>query len=606
MMRLFGLALCNAFLWISVGLAASFGSGSTPVSQAGAPTSRAGFDGPAELPRVYVKSSLADTPSPGRVINVRENGNLRDAINNANCGDTITLQAGATFPGNFKFPAKNCDDGHWITLRSSATDSALPHEGTRITPCYAGVASLPGRPDFHCSAPNNVMAKIVFTGKGSGPLTLLNGANHYRFIGLEVTRDSPGFIIYNLIMVERDGVADHIVFDRVWFHGTPQDETTRGISFGGSRYVAVVDSFFTDFHCIAISGACVDAQAIAGGLGSKPMGPYKIVNSFLEGAAETIIFGGGAATSAPADIEIRRNHMFKPLSWMPGNPQFVGGADGRPFIVKNLFELKNAERVLLDGNILENAWGGFSQTGFGVLLTPKNQMAPMGNLCPECYVTDVTIRNCLIRHVASGFQIGNGLSGNGGAPKDGGRYSIHDVVVDDIEPALYKGTGAFAQLSTTIGISNSPVLHDVQIDHVSAFPPKTLLIVGGPREGRRMTNIVITNSIFTSGEKPLVTTGGGPEKNCSALPDHKGLKAVFDDCFVAYTFHHNVIVGSSDFPKGNNILKKPSDIGLVNFQGGNGGDYHLAAASKFKHAATDGKDMGADIDAIDKATEGVQ
>lgn len=605
-MGLSGLALKSVILLISFGLSASFGSGARARAQVGPAASRAGFDGPAELPRVYVKSSLADTPSPGHVINVNEGGNLREAINNAECGDTITLQAGATFPGNFKFPAKKCDDGHWITLRSGAPDSALPREGTRITPCYAGVASLPGRPDYHCTAPKNVMAKIVSTGKGGGPFILSNGANHYRLIGLEVTRDTPGFIVYNLMMIEKDGVADHIVLDRVWFHGTPQDETNRGISFGGSRYVAVVDSYFTDFHCTAISGGCVDAQAIAGGTGSKPMGPYKIDNNFLEGAAETIIFGGGPATSAPADIEIRRNHMFKPLTWMPGNPQFVGGTDGHPFIVKNLFELKNAERVLLDGNILENVWGGFSQAGFGVLLTPKNQMAMVGNVCPECYVTDVTIRNCLIRHVASGFQIGNGVSGNGGVPKEGGRYSIHDVVVDDIQPALYKGTGAFAQISTSAGVSDIPVLHDVQIDHVSAFPPKALLIMGGPREGRRMNNLVITNSIFTSGEKPLLTTGGGPEKNCSAQPDRKGLKTVFDDCFVAYAFHHNVIVGSGDFPKGNTVLKKPSDIGLVNFQGGNGGDYHLAATSKFKHAATDGKDLGADIDAIDKATEGVQ
>ena len=600
-------ALNYCILLIGLALAASaWARGTASDPQKGPPPSRPGFDGPAELPRVYVKTSLTDTPSRGRVINVKEGGNLKDAINNAACGDTIALQAGATFPGEFKLPAKKCDDDHWIILRTSAPDSALPPEGTRLTPCYAGVASLPARPDFHCSAPKNVLAKIVFTAKGSGPLTFLNGANHYRLIGLEVTRESPGAVIYNLAMMEKEGVQDHIIFDRVWFHGTPQDETNRGVALGGSRYVAVIDSFFTDFHCVAVTGACVDSQAIAGGLGNNPMGPYKIVNNFLEGAGETIIFGGGPATSAPTDIEIRRNHMFKPLSWMPGNPQFVGAPDGRPFIVKNLFELKNAARVLVDGNILENTWGGFSQLGFGVLLTPKNQASAAGSVCPECYVTDVTIRNCVIRHVASGFQMGNGISGTGGAPKDGGRYSIHDVVVDDIQGALYRGTGAFAQISMTHGESQTPILHDVQIDHVSAFPPKALLIMGGPKLEPRMNNVSITNSIFTSGEKPLITTGGGPDKNCSAQPDRKGLKEVLDECFVSYAFHHNLIAGSGDFPKGNTIVKKPADIGFVNFQDGNGGDYRLAATSKFKRAATDGKDMGADLDAIDHATDGVQ
>ena len=63
--------------------------------------------------------------------------------------------------------------------------------------------------------------------------------------------------------------------------------------------------------------------------------------------------------------------MYKPLTWKPDQPGFVGGTSGRPFIVKNLFELKNAQRVLFEGNILENTWGGFSQKGFAIVLTPK-------------------------------------------------------------------------------------------------------------------------------------------------------------------------------------------------------------------------------------------
>ena len=89
---------------------------------------------------------------------------------------------------------------------------------------------------------------------------------------------------------------------------------------------------------------------------------------------------------------------------MKGQPGYVGGADGNPFIVKNLFELKNAQRVLLDGNIMENTWGGFSQAGFAILLTPKNQAGAKGvHLCPVCQVTDVTVRNTTISHVGGGL-----------------------------------------------------------------------------------------------------------------------------------------------------------------------------------------------------------
>src|ERR1035438_2037574 len=129
------------------------------------------FDGPAELPRVYVHSAVSDTPAPGKKITVKAGDSLQSAINSASCGDTLELQAGEVFVGLFRFPQKPCDDAHWIIVRTSAPDSALPPEGTRLKPCFAGVSSLPGRPNFHCSASQNVLAKIVLREKeGVGPL----------------------------------------------------------------------------------------------------------------------------------------------------------------------------------------------------------------------------------------------------------------------------------------------------------------------------------------------------------------------------------------------------------------------------------------------------
>src|SRR4029077_6239991 len=49
------------------------------------------FDGPAELPRVYVKSALADTPAQGKSILVKDATELRSALDKAACGDTIRL-----------------------------------------------------------------------------------------------------------------------------------------------------------------------------------------------------------------------------------------------------------------------------------------------------------------------------------------------------------------------------------------------------------------------------------------------------------------------------------------------------------------------------------
>jgi len=160
-----------------------------------------------------------------------------------------------------------------------------------------------------------------------------------------------------------------------------------------------VDSYFNDFHCIADTGSCTDAHAIAGGNTETQDGPYLIQNNFLEASGEGVLFGGGPATKNPADIEIIGNHFWKPWQWMPGNTPFVGGPDGKPFIVKNHFELKNAVRVLFEANLLENVWGGFTQAGHAIVMSPSNQHSKSGaNVCPLCQVTDVTMRYNQISH----------------------------------------------------------------------------------------------------------------------------------------------------------------------------------------------------------------
>lgn len=557
------------------------------------------FDRPAELPREYVISALKNTPSNGKMLRVDAGKDPERILDGASCGDTVELQAGATFSGNITFPAKNCDDSHWIIVRTSAPDSSLPAEGTRLAPCFAGIASLPGRPPLGCVNTTNVLAKIELKSAGGpGPVIFAAEANHYRLIGLEITRASSPTPAQGLVHFK--GRADHIIFDRVWIHGTPQDENVRGILLGQTRHVAIIDSFFSDFHCIAMTSSCTDSQAILGGIGDGPMGPYKIVNNFLEASGENIMFGGGRAGATPQDIEIRHNFFFKPLTWMMGQAGYVGGTNGNPFIVKNIFELKNAQRVLFEGNVLENCWGGFTQDGFAILLTPKN---PGG--CESCQVTDVTVRYNSIRHVGAGLQIANALSG-GGIEQDGQRYSIHDLIMDDIDDVKFNGAGEFAQISVASG---APLLQNVRLDHITAFPSRRLFIIGDMvTTSTPIRNFVFANSIVTAGLYPVWSTGGG-RANCAF---HNHPATTFEDCFVSSTFSPNVILQAppayppADWPANNFFPSSVAAVQFVNYSNGRGGDYHLKASSPFKGKGTDGRDLGADINATDSATLGVE
>jgi hypothetical protein len=568
-------------------------------SAASSPSSR--FDGPAELPRVHVKSALADTPAPGRVRLVHAGDSLQAAIDAVDCGDTLQLEAGATFHGKFRFPEKPCDDAHWIIIRTSAPDSDLPPEGTRLTPCYAGIASLPSRPDFHCRSTRQVMAKLEFDERtGSGPIMFLPGANHYRFLGLEITRGAPGADITALVL--GGGTANHLIFDRVWLHGTAHDETAYGIGMNSMTEVAVIDSFFTDFHCVAVTGSCTDAQAFGSTGSSVRNGPYKIENNFLEASGENILFGGGGARVAPADIEIRHNHLFKPISWKPNQPGFVGGLSGHPFIVKNHFELKNAQRVLFEDNLLENVWGGFSQTGFSVLLTPKNQ----SNQCPLCIVSDVTIRYCEIKNVGSAFQIANVRSDAGGASSGGSRYSIHDVLVHDVHENDLGSFGIFA-----IVMSFAPPLRDVRIEHVTAFIPQVAFSI---QSGPKIANFVVNNNIFVLGSNHQIGSPGGGPSNCAYQPDLQGPANVFKSCFENYSLTHNMIVGGSDWGSGNMTPGNLKSAGIRPLREPGAALYTLCRekdsneckkASRALNAGTDGRDIGADVEGIRKALKGV-
>ena len=566
------------------------------------PNPASGFDGPAELPRVYLQTAMADTPAPGSIIAVKSASDLQSALGRANCGDTLELQASASFVGQFTFPARNCSDNQWIIVRTSAPDSVLPPEGSRLTPCYAGVASLPGRPALNCAATANVVAKLVMPFSAVGPILFAPGANHYRFIGLEITRATGIGIVYSLASATRNGGINNIIFDRVWMHGSSNDETKRGVELSGAREVSVVDSSLTDFHCTALAGACTDAAAIAGGVGD-PAGPFKIVNNFLEASGENVLFGGAPSDTTPTDIEIRQNHFFKPMIWMRGQTGHVSGREGNPFIVKNFIELKNAQRVLVEGNVLENTWGGFSQKGYAIVLTPKNQASARKNVCPACLVTDVTIRYNTISHVGGGLQIANALSDNGAVALDGERYSIHDITIDDIDLEKYSGTGHLAEIETDRG---APLLRSVAINHITAFPQSGLFTIGG-NERTKMPAFRFENNLVTVGSSPVWSIGGGPA-NCAYYDNPL---TTFTACFSEYSFTKNALIGTPSnypvkaWPQGNAFPSGVNAVGFVNYHDGNGGDYRLLPSSPYKNAGTDGKDLGADVEAIDAKTAGV-
>lgn len=153
-------------------------------------------------------------------------------------------------------------------------------------------------------------------------------------------------------------VPKDLVLDRTYIHGQTNTNLSRCVALN-SAYTAVQDSYLGECH-----GKGFDSQAIAGGSGP---GPYKIVNNTLEGAGENIMFGGNdpkITNLIPSDIEIRGNYVHTPIGWK--------GVWTR----KNLMETKNAQRLLIEGNIFDGSWGD-GQVGYAFIFKSSNQSGRM-------------------------------------------------------------------------------------------------------------------------------------------------------------------------------------------------------------------------------------
>jgi hypothetical protein len=513
-------------------------------------TVSSGFVGTVELPRVYLNTTAPTAPAAGRVvIPVAAGGNLQTAINNAQPGDVIELAAGATFTGNFTLPNKGTTSTNWIVIRPSNWAS-LPAAGARMTPSLAAQLTLPK----------------ILTPNTNNAILMATGAHHYRLVGLEVGVTPTNVMSYAAIALDAQqktlaDVPHDIVVDRMYVHGTATGTLRRCIQLN-SASTAIIDSWLSDCH---EKGS--DSQAIAGWNGP---GPFKIVNISLEGAGETLLVGGGDPSIrdlVPADIEIRRNHFTKPLTWKG------------VWTVKNLLEIKHAQRVLIEGNIFENSWTD-GQNGTGLVIKTVNQ----NGKCTWCVTQDVNVRLNIVRNVGAGFNIA-------GAPDNvvpcpcipARRVSVMDNIIANINTAPYIGDGR--------GFATYGTVTEVLIAHNTMMAPTNSAFVLGPA-GTTQLNFTAKDNLVGGGAYGL-------------LGDNVGGASALARYAPGGVFAGNVMIlaTASTMPAGNFY---PTSATAVGFADAANEDFHLLPSSPYKGKATDGKDPGANVDGVNAAVANVR
>jgi len=517
-----------------------FNIGSLSVGQPAAPA--ASDPGPAPPPTTPPTTTIMPTPtSTGRAITVAQGGDLQAAIDTAQPGDIILLQAGATFSGNFTLPAKS--GSNYITIRTNIADPVPP--GTRITPAtavnlakirssntYTALATMP-------YAHHYILQLLEFPANGGGygeVVSLGDGSNSQN----------------SLAMVPHD-----IWVDRVYVHGDASGQK-RGIGLN-SASTTIRESYISNIWC---SGQ--DSQAIAGWNGP---GPFTITNNYIEAASENFLLGGSdpaIQNLIPSDIVFTRNHVTKPLAWKSRTD----------INVKNLFELKNAQRITVDGNVFENNWLA-AQSGYSILLTGRSQ----DGFAPWSIVQDFSFTNNIVRHVASGINIlGHDYRFPSGTSNG---LVFRNNLFDDVSGTTFGGDGRFMLINGGLNVT---------VDHNTIIQDGYSVLYADTNPVQQFT---MTNNIAPDNSWAIMGGGTAPGNGTIAayFPNSTLLRGVW------------AAAPSSSYPSGNYYPSNLSAVGFVNLAGG---DYHLASTSFYRNAALDGTDVGANLDAILSATAGVK
>ena len=331
----------------------------------------------------------------------------------------------------------------------------------------------------------------------------------------------------------------HLEIDRSYLHSGTKATTRRGIALNSADTI-VQNSYIEGF---AFEGE--ETQGICGWTGTKNA---KILNNYIEGGAENIMFGGAEPASPdliPIDIEVSGNRLNKPAKWK-------GKA-----AMKTLFELKNAINVRFTKNYLENNWIG---SAFRITVRNETGKAPFST------IENVLIEDNIINGAGEGVQI---LGTDNNYPS---RVMKDLKIVNNLFLNLggdgFDGSGYFILISNGEGvlIENNTSFNTGNIVTFYGVMPKNFLF---------RHNIVGHGNYGIHGHPNIYGSDGQK------------------------LFQNNVIVNNrkvpkddTAFPPNNVFLPDFRDVGFTNL---NGNDFTLAPNSRFKGKGANKTDIGGDM-----------
>jgi hypothetical protein len=330
-------------------------------------------------------------------------------------------------------------------------------------------------------------------------------------------------------------------------------------------------------------------------IGGRGPGPYKVENTYIEGAGLLWHHDGGNSTQwIMGDYSYIRNTFKTPLKYMYGGPL----SDGMRYFLRQPLEWKAGRRISLSGNIFDGEWVEVTPASVFVAFT---SVAPVG-------ITDVDITNNTFAHGPGVTNVPLLVDGGAIQTLPPNRFRFQNNLAWDIGSSYWVPQGGATAPKGWV-FEGPYGGEDVTVNHNTiagnnGSAPAIFWLFDTKVEGVSVTNNFFNISAATQG---VAQDGSVPLNDCTGIG-----KALADCKFTGgYVFDHNVLMSSDSsqstvqswWPSLNNYV--PSDMSLTNAGWLSYAKHDFHVISKYcsgcAFPGNDRKDVGADIDALQSA-----
>ena len=510
-------------------------------------------------------------------------------------GDVISLDSTVTYTGEFWFP--NLGSSDWTYVISDALASLPPSGGRRVNDSdLANMVSV-----------NPKTTSVSFNFQYPA-INLAHGALKYRFVGIKSTppasSDNQLGVFQTGYGAEKNSsfatsvsqLPEDIIIDRCHFEGrdTAGEPDRYGVIWN-VRGGAIIQSRIINFTTGDTDGA--EANAIFSHSGGYE---YYIRNNELSASGENLLFGGTDSAMAdpnPHDIVVRDNWIHKPTKWFEAS----GDWDSYDRKVKNLLECKKAKRIEIYGNHFDGCGeDDDGQFESALVFTVRNQSGSDN----DATVEDVYVHDNVIKSVGTGVRF---LSNDAGNSESLNRIRIRNNLFYDI--GEWTRTGRFVHF-----VGNYPTIpaNHVRFEHNTFVkgPNATLnpfWTINHEGNDDCFDNTLFQHNIF---EGTKIGGTGDPGAEASMNKWHVNWNVVDNVNFNYAGTGLPAVEANYDGSSIDQAADPPAspDADDIQFEDYANGDFRLSSACAYAagnaREASDGTDMGADINALNTATAG--